>query len=146
MVLSGNTSVSNFSTSYSFRIRKSIGRGYSSRSSQVFELPSSSHPPISTLLVFVLMLGYSYIHPPASHPLGWHLTASCPRLIFRSLYKNPSRLRPSFWPSPMPFWHTHRRPLIRLSAIHYPILPSGTASFPGTAPACRSTYSLPSSG
>jgi len=28
----------------------------------------------------------------------------------------------------------------------YPILPSGTASFPGTAPACRSTLSLSSSG
>jgi len=28
----------------------------------------------------------------------------------------------------------------------YPILPSGTASFPGTAPAFRSTLSLPSAG
>ena len=68
MVLSGNSSVSNFSTSSSFRIRKSIGRGYSSRSSQVFGLPSSTHPPLSTLLVFVRLLGYSYIHPPLSPP------------------------------------------------------------------------------
>ena len=47
MVLSGNTSVSNFSTSSSVRIRKSIGRGYSSRSSQVFGLvrPPSILPP-----------------------------------------------------------------------------------------------------
>jgi len=64
----GNTSVSNFSTSSSFRIRKSIGRGYSSRSSQVFGLPSSTHPPLSTLLVFVPLLGYTYIHPPLFPP------------------------------------------------------------------------------
>jgi len=84
--------------------------------------------------------------PPSAHPLSWHLTASRPQLIFRSPYKNPPRLRRSFWPSLMPFWHTHLGPLIRLPAIHYPILPSGTASFPGTAPACRSILSLPSSG
>ena len=47
MVLSGNTSVSNFSTSSSFRIRKSIGRGYSSQSSQVFGLVLP--PPILLL-------------------------------------------------------------------------------------------------
>jgi len=84
--------------------------------------------------------------PPSSHPLSWHLTASRLQLIFRSIYKNPPRLRPSFWPSLMPFWHTHRRPLIRVSTILYPFLLSGTASFPGTARACRSTLSLPSSG
>ena len=43
MILSGNTSVSNFSTSSSFRIRKSIGRGYSSRSSQLFGLVLPPH-------------------------------------------------------------------------------------------------------
>jgi len=53
MVLSGNTSVSNFSTLSSFRIQKSIGRGYSSQSSQVLGSPSSSHPPSPTLLVFI---------------------------------------------------------------------------------------------
>jgi len=45
VVLLGNTSVSNFSTPSSFRIRKSIGPGDSSRSSQVFGSPSSSHAP-----------------------------------------------------------------------------------------------------
>jgi len=120
VVLSGNTSVSNFSISSPFRIRKSIGRGYSGRSSQVFGLPSSTQPPLSTLLVFVPLLGYSYIHPPSSHLLSWHLTASHPRSIFRSLYKNQPWLRPSSWPSLMPFWHTHRGPLIRVSAILIP--------------------------
>jgi len=146
VILSVNTSVSNISTSSSFRIRKRIGRGYSSRLSQVFGLPSSTHPPLSTLFVFVPLLGYSYIYPPSSHPLSWHLTASRPLSIFWSLYKNPHRLRPSFWRSLMPFCYTPRGPLIRVSAIRYPILPSGTASFPGTAPARRSTLSLPSSG
>jgi len=132
MVLSGNTSVSNFSTLFPFRIRKSIGRSYSSRSSEVFGLPSSTQPPLSTLLVFVPLLGYSYIHPPSSHPLSRHLTASHPRSIFRSLYKNPSRLRPSFWPLLMPFWHTHRGPLIRVSAI--PIPSCHRAPLPSPAP------------
>jgi len=120
VVLSGNTSVSNFSTSSSFRIRKSIGHGYSSRSSQVFGLPSPAQPPLSTLLVFVPLLGYSYIHAPSSHLLSWHITASHPRSILRSLYKNPPRLRPSCWPSLMPFWHTHQGPRIRVSAILIP--------------------------
>ena len=120
MVLSGNTSVSNFSSSSSFRIRKSIRCGYSSRSSQVFGLPSSTQPALSTLLVFVPLLGYSYIQPRPFHPLSWHLTASHPRSIFWSLYKNPPRLRPSFWPSLMPFWHAHRGPFIRVSAILIP--------------------------
>jgi len=46
------------------------------------DCPSSSHPPPSTLLVFVLLLGYSYTHPPPSHPLSRHLTAPLPRSIF----------------------------------------------------------------
>ena len=120
MVLSGNTSVSNFSTTSPFRIWKSIGRGYSSRSSQVFGLPSPTQPPLSTLLVFVTLLGYSYIHPPSSHLLSWYLTASHPQSIFRSLYKNPPRLRLSFWRWLIPFWHTRRGPLIRVSAIPIP--------------------------
>jgi len=32
------------------------------------DYPSSSHPPPSTLLVFVPLLGYSYTHPPLSTP------------------------------------------------------------------------------
>jgi len=142
----GNTSVSNFSISSSFRIRKSIGRGYSSRSSQVFESPSSSHPPSPTFLVFVPLLGYSYTHSPSSHLPSWHLTAPFSMVDLRSLYKNPPRLRPSSWPSLMSLWHTHRRPLTRVATIHRPFLPSGTASSPSTAPVCRSTLSLPSSG
>jgi len=45
-VLSGNTSVSNFTTSSSFRIQQSFGHDCSSQSSQVFELvlPTSSSP------------------------------------------------------------------------------------------------------
>jgi len=121
VVLSENTSVSNFSTSSSFRIRKSIGRGYSSRSSQVFGLVLPPHillspPSWSSSRCSVTATSTS----PSSHPLSWHLTASRPRSIFRSLYKNPSQLRPSFWPSLMPFWHTHRGPLIRVSAILIP--------------------------
>ena len=146
MVLSGNASVSNFTTSFSFRIRKSIGRGYSSRSSQVFGSPSSSHLPSSTFLVFVPLLGYSYSHPYSSHPLSWHSTAFPPAVDLRSLYKNRPRLRPSSWPSLMPPWHTFRRPLTGVASIHRSILPSGTASSPGTAPVCRSILSLPSSG
>jgi len=82
VVLSGNTSVSNFSTSSSFCIWKSVRRGYSSRSSQVFGSPSSSHLPSYTFLVFIPLLSYSYSHPLSSHPLSWHLTAPPPRSIF----------------------------------------------------------------
>jgi len=109
------------------------------------ECPSSSHPPPFTLLVFVPLLGNSYTHPPPSHPLSWHLTAPFLRLIFGRYTK--TRLgytRP--WPSLMVLWHTLRRPLTRVASTHYPILPSGTASSPGTAPVCRSILSLPSSG
>ena len=69
-----------------------------------------------------------------------------PVVDLRSLYKNPPRVRPSSWPSLMPLWHTLRRPLTEVASIHHPILPSGTASSPGTAPVCRSLLSLPSSG
>ena len=110
MVLSGNTSVSNFSASSSFRIRKSIGRDYSSRSSQVFGSPSSSHPHSPTFLVFVPLPGYSYTHSPSFHLPSWHLTAPFSAIDLRSLYKNPPRLRPSSWPSLMPFWHPPRTP------------------------------------
>ena len=75
VVLSENTSVSNFSTSSSFRIRKSIGRGYSTRSSQVSGSRYSSHPPSSTFMVMVPLPGYSYTHSPSSHLASWHLTA-----------------------------------------------------------------------
>jgi len=100
---------------------------------------SSSLPPPSALLVFVPLLGYSYTHPPPFPPPQLAPYCSPPAVDLRFLYKNPPRLRPSLWPSLMPLWHTHRGPLIRVSSIHYPILPSGTVSFPGTAPACRST-------
>jgi len=73
----GNTSVSNFSTSSLFRIRKSIGRGYSSRSSQVLGSPSSSNPP------FLHLLGLCPVARLQLHPLPcWHLTVPFPRSIF----------------------------------------------------------------
>ena len=34
------------------------------------DCPSCSHPPPSTLLVFVPLLGYSYTHPPSPPPLA----------------------------------------------------------------------------
>jgi len=142
----GNTSVSNFSTSSSFRIRKSIGRGYSSRLSQVLGSPSSSLPPSSSFLVFVPFLGYSYTHSPSSHLPSWHLTAPFPAVDLRSLYKSPPRLLPSSCPSLMPLWHTLRRPLIRVTSTHLSNLPSGTASSPGTAQVCRSIPCSSSSG
>jgi len=146
VVLSGNTSVSNFSASSSFRICKSISRGYSSRSSQVFGLSflltsPSLHPP------GLRPVARLQLHP--SPPFLPHQLAPCcspPAVDLRWVYKNQPRLRPSFWPSVIPLWHTHRGPHIRVSSIRYPILPSGTASFPGTAPVCRSILSLPSSG
>jgi len=46
----------------------------------------------------------------------------------------------------MPFWHTHRGPLNRVSSTRFPILPSGIDSLPGTAPVRRSILSFPSSG
>jgi len=146
VVLSGNTSVSNFSTSSSFRIWKSIGRGYSSWLSQVFGLvlppPILLPPPSwSSSCCSVTATSTPLFPPPKLAPY-----CSPPAVDFRWQYKNLPRLRPSFWPSLMPFWHTHPRPLIRVSYIHYPILPLGTASFPGTTPPCRSTLSLPSSG
>ena len=82
MVLSGNTSVSNFSTWCSFRIRKSIGSGYSSQSSPVFGLSflltSPSLHPLGLRPVARLQLHL----PPPSHLLSWHLTAPLPRSIF----------------------------------------------------------------
>ena len=146
MVLSGNTSISNFSTSSSFHIRKSIGRGYSSRSSQVFGSPSSSLPPSSSFLVFIPLLSYSYTHSPSSHHPSSHLTAPFSAVDLRSLYKNPPQLRPSSWPSLMPLWHTLRRPLTRVASIYFSNLPSGTASSRGIALVCRSIHSFPSSG
>jgi len=52
------------------------------------DCPSSSHTPPSTLLVFVPLLGYSYIHP-----LSWHLTAPLPRSIF-GRYTKPASVTP----------------------------------------------------
>jgi len=63
------------------------------------DCPSSSHPPPSTFLVLVPLLGYSYTHPPLPTPLSWHLTAPLPRSIFgrytktRLGYARPPRHR-----------------------------------------------------
>jgi len=146
MVLSGNTLVSNFSISPSFGIWKSIGRGYSSWSSQVYGFASHSrsflHHPLGLRPVPRLQL-----HPfPSLHLLSWHLTALISAVDRRSLYKTPTRLPPSFWPSLMPLGHPLRRRLITVTSIYLSILPSGTALSPGIAPVCRSILSLPSSG
>jgi len=87
------------------------------------------------------------LHPPPFFPPP-ELAPYCPppAVDLWSLYKNPPRLRPFFWLSLMPFWHTYQGPLITVSSIRFPILPSGTASFPGTAPVCRFPLSLSSSG
>jgi len=69
---------------------------------------------------------------PSRHLRSWHLTAPLSAVDLRSLYKIPPQLRQSSWPSLMPLWHTLRRPLIRVTSIHPFILPSGTASSPGT--------------
>ena len=146
MVLSGNTSVRNFRTWSSLRFRKSIGRGYSSRSSQVFGrsflLTSPSLHPLGLRPVARLQLNPP---PPLPRP---QLAPYCslPAVDLRSLYKNPPRLRPSSWPLLMPPWHTLLRPLTRVASINHPILPTGTAPSPATAPVCSSILSLPSSG
>ena len=89
MVLSGNTSVSNISTSSSFRNRTSIGCGFSSRSSQVFGSPSSPLPRPPTSLVFVPSPGYSYTHSPLpTSPAGTWLPP-IPRSTFRRYIKTP---------------------------------------------------------
>jgi len=71
VVLSGNTAVSNFTTTSSFRIQKSISHGHSSQLSQVFGLVLFT----STSLVFVLLLGYSYTITPAGTLLPLHRLA-----------------------------------------------------------------------
>ena len=91
-VLSGNTSVCNFTASSSFHIEKCIGHSHTSRSSQVFGLVL----PISTSLVFIPLLSYSYIHS-----LSWHLTApfglalSCPTPAWLAHFCCPSPCSPS---------------------------------------------------
>jgi len=71
----GNTSVSNFTTSSSFRIWKSIGHSHSSRSSQVFGLVLPSSPPWFSSCFSVTATPY----PPSWHltalSFGWHSTA-----------------------------------------------------------------------
>jgi len=87
VVLSGNTSVSNLSISSSFRIRKRIGRGYSSWSSHGFGLPSPTHPSSSTLLVFVPWVGYTYTLSPLSAFSAGTLLLPFPRSIFGGYIK-----------------------------------------------------------
>jgi len=156
-VLSGNASVSNFTTSSLFHIRKSTGRGHSSRSSQLLGLvlPTSTsfglHPvaqlqlhPLPQLAPYCLF-GWNPTAP--SRLPGSHISAALsPVVDLQSLYKNTPRLCPSSWPLLMLFWHGHRGPLTRVPSVHLPILPLGTALSPGTAPVYRSILSLPSFG
>jgi len=128
------------STSSLFRIRKSIGRGYSSRLSQVFGLSFLLTSP-SLHLLGLRPVARLQLHPPASsHPPQLAPYCSPPAVDLRSLYNNPPRLRPSSLPSLMPLWPTPRRPLTLVASIHYPILPSGTASSPAPL-RCASPYS-----
>jgi len=110
------------------------------------DCPSSSHSPSLYPLGFRPVAQLHLHPPPPSHPPQLAPYCSPPGVDLRSLYKNPPRLRPSSWPSLMPLWHTLRRPLTRVTSIHHPILPSGTASSPGTTPVCSSILSHPSSG
>jgi len=122
------------------RCRKTIHSGYSCRSF----LASGPTPPLSSFLIFLPMLGYSY-----THSLSWHLTAllagtllphprpdlhtcTAPPLMVNlpSLYKNTPRLRPSSWPSLMPLWHTHQTPLIEVSSIRPPHPATGQCFVP----------------
>jgi len=147
VVLSGNTSVSNCSTSSSFRIRKSISHGYSCQWSQVFGLVLPAH-------ILLSPPSWSSSHcsvtatstPPSSHPLSWHLAASRLRWIFLVAIQKPASVTPLLLAVANAVL-AHPQGTPHQSLRHsYPILPSDTAAFPSTAPACRSTLSHPSSG
>ena len=109
------------------------------------DCPCSSHPPPSTLLVFVPLLGYSYTHPPLpTRSAGTLLLPACGRssvAMEKPASVTPVLLAIANAALALPLGTPHQS--LRHS---YPILPSGTASFPGTAPACGSILSLPSLG
>jgi len=110
------------------------------------DCPSSSHSP-SLYTPGLRPVARLQLHPPPrSHPLQLAPCCSPPAVDLRSLYKNPPQLLPSSWPSLKPLWHTLRRPRTRVTSIHRPILPPGTASSPGTVLVCWSIHSFPSSG
>jgi len=145
-MLSGTLRLVTSAPHLSLRIRKSISRGYSSRSSQVFGLSFLvTSPSLHTL--GLRPVARLQLHPPPPFPPP-QLAPDCslPAVVLRSLYKNLPRLRPSSWPLLMPLWHTLRRPLTRVASTHYPLLPLGTASSPGPLPVCWPILSLPSSG
>jgi len=109
------------------------------------DCPSSSHHPHSTLLVFVPFLGYSYTHPPLHTPSAGTLLLPARSRSSVAIHKpasvTPVLLAVTNAALALPPGIPHQS--LRHS---YPILPSGTASFPSTAPACRSILSLPSLG
>ena len=77
-VLSGNTSVSNFTASSRFRIRKSIGRGHASRLFQAFGLALPLllwYSSRGSVTANFLSLARTLLPPPS-----WHLTARFPPL------------------------------------------------------------------
>jgi len=97
-VLSGNTPVGNLMTSFSFCIRKSLGRGHSSRSFQVFGLvlPTSTSlglPPIARLQLYPPPHLAAYcplsLHPTAQSPPSLHPTAAHQRPTFGRYTKTP---------------------------------------------------------
>jgi len=110
VVLLGNTSVSNFSPLSLFRIRKSIGRGYSSRSCQVFGSPFSSHLPPSTFLVSSRCSVTATPMPSFPTPSSGTLLLPPRGRSSVAIYKNPPWLRPPSWPSRMPLSHSLHTP------------------------------------
>jgi len=109
MALSQNSEVLNSMASSLVSLWKGTSRSYSGHSF----LACGSTSPLSPILVFVLLLGYSYIHSlnwylttrALSSP-GSHSTAASLMADHQFLYKNMPQLHSSFWQSLMPPQHT----------------------------------------
>jgi len=109
------------------------------------DCPSSSHPPPSTLVVFVPLLGYSYTHPPLPAPSAGTLLLPARGRSSVAIQK-PASVTPVLLAVANAALALLPGTAYQCLRHSYPILPSGTASFPGTALACRSILSLPSLG
>jgi len=109
------------------------------------DCPSSSHPPPSTLLVFVPLRGYSYTHPPLPTPAAGTLLLLS-RARSSVAIQKPASVTPVLLAIANAALVHAWRALTRVASIHHPILPSGTSISRRTASVCRSILSLPSSG
>jgi len=153
VVLSGNTSVSNFKASSSSCIRQSFGRAHSSCSSQVFGLVL----PTSTSLVPSRSSVTATLPPPAGTLLPLSLASTLlphPIQAGTLLLPPPSR-QPSIairkhalvTPVPLavanPVCLFHQGPLFDVLTTLVLNLPLGTTSFPGTAPSRKLILSFP---